>query len=419
MSKKKNMFFWSILGVTFLLVVGLLVFIYLEIGRTPSTIYHGESENGIFSTSFIRRSHQVVKDENYMISPYSIEIALSMLRDGSKGNTFEEIEKVAPKRSIKTLSVSGKVNIANAIFVRDLFKNDVRDDYSSLLKREYGAEFVYDSFQTPDKINHWVKRETNGMIEKILEDIDPAFVVGLANAVAMEEEWKTPFACEATYSQPFTKKNGKKYNASFMHNHYLEGASYYKGEGVEGVILPYKNYDHNTGKEIEKDGEQLDFVALLPKNLDSYIEHFTLDEVKNIDSMSRKAGSNLEISIGLPRFEFDYDFKNFKDTLIDMGIESVFGNADLSSMLDNHPDVFVSDAIHKTYVKVDESGTKAAAVTYFGIKDNAVITSDEKEHIQVVFDKPFVFMIKDHNSNEILFFGVVYEPEKWNRKTCE
>lgn len=415
---KKNLIFGITLGITFIAMVAILVLIYFEIGRTTPANYRGESEDGTFSTSFIRETHDIVDGENYMISPYSVEIALSMLREGASGKTLDEIKKVVPKRSIKTLAVPEKVNIANAIFIREKFKNDVSSNYADVLRNEYNAEFIYDSFETPDKINDWVNKKTNGMIDKILNEMDPYFVLGLANAVAMEEEWNTPFECELTHSYEFTKKDGKKYNVSLMVHDYEDGASYYKDDGVEGVIIPYKTYDHNTGKEIEE-GEQLDFVALLPDDLNSYVENFTLDEVKNIESMKRNANDKLEISVGLPRFEFDYDFKEFKNTLMNMGIVSVFGDADLSAMLDNHPEAFVNDAIHKTFVHVDESGTKAAAITYFGVKDNAVAMEEDKEYVQVIFDKPFVFIIKDHNSNEILFFGVVYEPEKWNGKTCE
>ena len=164
----------------------------------------------------------------------------------------------------------------------------------------------------------------------------------------------------------------------------------------------------------------MDFIGIMPKNLDSYVESLTLEDVKTIASDSRMAGSDLEITVGLPRFEFSYDFKKFKNSLINMGIKSVFSSScDLSGMIENHDDMFVSEAIHKTYVKVDEAGTKAAAVTYFGTKDSAAII-DDKEYVSVIFDRPFVFLIKDHNSNEILFFGVVYEPEKWDgNKTCE
>ena len=410
MKKEFKIFLFVVLIIWILLCI-VLVLIRIEArGRLPH--YHSQSDDGTFSTAFIRESHKSMKKQNYMISPYSVEIALSMLREGSAGDTLKEIEAVAPKRNIKTLSVKNRVNVSNALFVKDIYKQDVRDTYYSLMDEEYNADVIYDSFESPDKINRWVKNETNGMIDKVVDSVSSDFVMALANAVAMEEDWMIPFECERTKSTPFTKVDGKIMNVSMMYNNYEDTVSYYQGDGVEGVILPYQSYYRNTGEKID-DGEQLEFIGLMPDDIDQYIENFDLDEVKNISKNSRMAGSNLEISVGLPRFEYDYSFGKFKETLGNMGIQSVFGaGADLSNMLDNH-DAYVNDAVHKTYVKVNETGTKAAAVTYFGVKDTAM-PMEEKEYVSVIFNKPFVFMIKDTKSNEILFFGVVYQPEKWN-----
>ena len=415
---KKNKLLFLILGIILILIIIVLVLIYCEFKNSRMN-YNDVSEDGTFSTAFIRESHKKMKHKNYMISPYSVEIALSMLRDGSGGETVEEIESVVPKRSIKTLTVKDKVNVANALFVKDIYKKDVKDSYYQTMKNDYNAEIVYDKFTTPDKINSWVNKETNGMIKKVVDELDPDFVLGLANAVAMEEEWAIPFECEQTSGYAFTKTNGKQYDTAMMSNSYESLAYYYKDDKAEAVTIPYKIYNRNSGVESEE-GSQLDFVGILPKDIDSYINSFTLDEIDNITKNQRGASNKLEIYVGLPRFEFDYDFAKFKDTLIDMGIKSVFApGADLSNMI-NGRDVFVNDAVHKSYVKVDENGTKAAAVTYFGVKENAVIREDDKEYVSVIFDKPFIFMIKDHDSNEILFFGVVYEPEKWTgKKTCK
>ena len=420
MDKKKNIIFGIVIGVAVLLLAVIMILLVIEFKNTPPQPYHGDSDDGTFSTSFIRASHEQAKGKNYMISPYSVEIALSMLREGTKGDSFEEINKVAPKRSIKTLSVQNRVNVANAIFIKTKFKNDVRDNYAKVLREEYGADFVYDAFETPDKINQWVDQETHGMIKKILNQMDPYFVLGLANAIAFEEDWQIPFECEGTYERQFTPVHGKKYKAAMMNHLYEEGASYYSDEDAEVVVLPYKMYDYKTGKEVEEDGEQLEFIAILPDDIDSYIKKLDLTKIKIIDEEKKlPADDTFDLFVSLPRFEFDYDFKEFKDTLIEMGIKSVFGTADLSVMLDNHSDAYINEAIHKTYVKVNEKGTKAAAVTYFGVKDNAAIAPDEKKHISVIFDKPFIFMIKDTKTNEIAFFGVVYDVEKWTGKACE
>lgn len=417
-NRKGNIVFGIVLVIAIVMMTIILVVIYKEI-HSDKLHYHDVSEDGVFSTSFIRESHEHMNQENYMVSPYSVEIALSLLREGSGGDTLKELESIVPKRSIKTLDVYKKVNVANGLFIKDIYKNDMKSSYVDLLSEEYNADVIYDSFQTPDKINRWAEKETNGMIKEVISNIDPKFVLGVANAVAMEEEWKIPFQCESTTGYAFTKVNGKQFDTAMMFQSYEEEVAYYSDELGEAVIIPYKIYDRKNGKEADE-GEQLDFIGILPKKLDTYVEHFDLEVLKEITERNRYASDSLEITVGLPRFEFDYDFKNFKTTLMDMGIQRMFGVADFSNMIHNHDDLFVSEAVHKSYVKVDEAGTKAAAVTYFGTKDNAMPVEDEKEYISLIFDRPFVFIIKDHNSNEILFFGVVYEPEKWTgEKSCK
>ena len=409
---------WIIAGIVIILIICILVLLYFEL-KGNSINYNDYSEDGTFSTTYIRESHSYMKNDNYMISPYSIEIALSMLREGAKGETLDELNNVVPKRSIKTLIVNNKVNIANAIFIKDIYKNDMLPSYMDTLDKDYNADVIYDRFNTPNKINSWVKQETKGMIPKLLDQMDPQFVLGVANAVAMDEEWKIPFECRNTVGYAFEKRDGKQYDTAMMTNSYDNTVSYYEDDMSQAIILPYKSYNRVSGKE-DKDVEQLDFVGILPKDLDKYVESFSLDRMEAIVDKSRKASDKLEVSVSLPRFEFEYDFKDFKDSLENVGIKKIFGQCDLSGMINNHDDMFVSEAIHKSYVKVSETGTKAAAVTYFGTKENAAPVEDEKEYVSIIFDKPFVFLIKDHSSNEILFFGVVYEPEKWDAtKTCE
>ena len=101
-----------------------------------------------------------------------------------------------------------------------------------------------------------------------------------------------------------------------------------------------------------------------------------------------------------------------------MGINDAFDKekADFKKMIDQ--DVFVSTAIHKTKIELNESGTKAAAVTYFGMFASAAIIDNDYEEVNVVFNKPFVYMIREKNTGEILFFGEVFEPNEWKGNTC-
>ena len=428
--KKGNVIFGVILVVTTILIFVMLGLVYLEIKKSGGQVeekekergeetYVAVSEDGTFGSDFIKMSHSYLKDANYMVSPYSVEIALSMLREGAKGDSYQELNEIVPERSIKSLKVKKRVNVANAIFIKEKFKEDMLPSYMDTLNKKYGADVVYDPFTSPKKINDWVSHETNGMIPEILKAMDPDFVLGIANAVAMEEKWKVEFECEKTRENPFTKLDGTEMNASMMYQTYENTVSYYKDDSLESVIIPYTTYNRLTGKKAKK-GEQLDFVGILPNDLDSYVSNFSLEDMKKIVDNSQMADEDLKVTVGLPRFEFEFDYgEAFKEALIHMGIQSIFvpGKCDLSNMIENHGDIYVDEAIHKSYVKVNEAGTKAAAVTYFGTKDNAVAEADFK---MILFDKPFVFIIKDHVSNEILFFGVVYEPEEWSgENVCE
>ena len=416
--KKKGLIIGIIIGILIMAILATALLLFIR-NRNKPINYNDKSEDGTFSTSFIRTSHKFTNKKNYMVSPYSVEIALSMLREGSKGQTLTEIEKVCPERSIKTLAVKDKVNVANALFIKNIYKDDVRADYMKTLKDDYNAEFLYDEFRTPDVINNWANKETNGMIKKVVSNIDREFVLGLANAVAMEETWQDEFQCESIRKEEFTKTDGKKIDVAMLSKTYDSTAAYYEDENSKAIVIPYKMYDRKTGKETDKDGEQLEFIGILPNDIDKYVSSINLDTIKKIDKEKRIANEDtLSIYLQLPKYKYSYDFKQFKNALIDMGIRSVFGKADLSNMIDNHPDLFVNEAVHKTYVEVDEKGTKAAAVTYFGTKDNAMAPS-EKEYVEIKFDKPFVFIIKDTKSNELLFFGVVYEPSKYEKPNCK
>ena len=413
--KKINKIMGIVLGIASLFLIVVLVLIKIEYGRTVNR-GNSDSEDGNFSVLMIQKTHQMVKKDNYMISPYSIEVALSMVREGADGETLSQMEKVVPERKIKDLSIPGKVGIANALFIKNSRKKDVKSSFQDILTTKYQSEILYDDFKTPKKINDWVYQKTNKMIPKVLEQIDPDFVLGIANAISMEEEWQSPFSCNSTYKDTFYMKGEQKKDVSMMFRSFDESAAYYSDGISEAVILPYKRYDY-FGKESEdEEGEQLEFIGILPKDIDTYIDLLSLDVISRIDQEKRLASSELEINVSLPKFEFDYGFKEFKKTLMGMGLSSMFNpDANLKKMSDS--DLYISEAIHKTYVKVDENGTKAAAVTFFGTKDNAALV--EKDSISIVFDKPFIFMIKDTSSNEILFFGVVYKPNDWKEKSCK
>lgn len=378
---------------------------------------------GDFNIDLIKTTR---RDKNYLISPYSIEIALNMLKEGANGNTRKEIEDVVTNRKINDVSIKNRVKIANAIFIKDTYKNKVKKDYSNLLVNNYNSEVIYDKFENPDVINNWVNDKTDGMIKKILDFIPGDFVLGLANALAIDVEWDDPFDCSLTNSNTFTKENGEEIDVEMMHKTFdYSSAKYLSSKDAKGIVISYKSYDKKTGKEDYENGRSLEFVGILPNNsVDEYISSLTSEKISNLIDSGKYASSKFEINLSLPRFSYSYDVPNFIDVLNALGIKDAFNfdTADFTNIMDKKDmkdNLYVSDAIHKTYIDLNEKGTKAAAVTYFGMKDSAAIMPEEKESVSIKFDKPFIYMIRDSKTKEILFFGATYEPNLWKGSTCE
>lgn len=365
-----------------------------------------------FNIKLIKTVNSTLKS-NYLISPYSIEVALNMLKEGAKDNTYNEINNLV-NRTINDVS-NDKVKVANAIFVKNKFRNYIEETFYNSLISKYNSEILYDEFKTPDVINNWVNEHTDNMIPKILDIMDKDFVLGLANAIAIDVEWINEFECENTSNREFTKIDNSKINVEMMHQTYEYGnTKYFDFENITGIVIPYEN--------------DLEFVGIIPDNINNYIENLTNDKLNAIDNNLISASNKLHIMLSLPRFSYSFSLNNFKSILISMGIKDVFdpANANLTGIITrdnlgklngNYDNIYVDEAIHKTYIDLNEKGTKAAAVTYFGIKANATAIEDY-DIVNIEFNKPFIYMIRDTKNKEILFFGVVYEPNIWNGSTC-
>ena len=419
--------------VIILIILGGFFFIYLDIKNMKKTTEPKQPKEPIeYTDNFdINLIKTVNKDynENYLISPYSIEIALNMLKDGANGNTEKQINEVIGSRTIPTFNVKERISVTNGAFIREKYKKLINKSYYEKLNN-YDAEIIYDKFKTPDTINNWVKDKTYGMIPKILDEIDEDFVLGLANAVAIDVEWAQQFECVGTSSEEFTKTDNTKINVEMMHQKYSYDVKYFENEDSKGIIIPYMSYDKkgkNKYESKEKDFTELEFIGILPNdNVNKYIDSLNSDKLNNIEKNSIDT-EKYDISVSLPRFSYSFDLDKFKDELKEMGITDVF-NEDESDLTDiasqeniykmNAERLYVSTAIHKTYIDLNEKGTKAAAVTYFGV-EKANSAMPEKEQKEIKFNKPFIYIIRDTKTKEMLFFGVVEEPNKWKGQTCK
>ncbi|MBP1925094.1 serpin B [Sedimentibacter acidaminivorans] len=346
---------------------------------------------------------------NLMISPVSIYTALAMTLNGADGDTkaamlealsakgiTEEDLNAGMKSWISSLTNDdriAKLNVANSIWYRNSFEADEKflqknaDYYSASIKKlDFSKE---DSVNT---INDWVKDSTNGTIDKIIDNINDDTMMYLINAIYFKGDWKDQFKANNTYKQPFNSPTDV-IDTDFMHRRGDIG--YLNGDGVTGVILPYLD-------------EQFAFIALLPeegKTTRELIDNFSA--LNLIKLLENKKNANIDLS--LPKFEGKYE-DSLNDELAKLGMDIAFDPnlADFSLMSKSHKrELFINNVKHKTFIRVDEKGTEAAAVT--SVEMN--VTGMPMDVQKVVFDRPFIYGIIDVTTGIPLFMGVLENPD--------
>lgn len=375
---------------------------------TPADI---KGENTNFELSFLQLED---KQENMIYSPLSIKYALKMLQEGASDNTYTQIEEIVGNSNLPTYrNIENTLSLANGIFIRDTYYQYVKDNYKDILVNKYNAEIRQDEFQSAKNANEWIEEKTFGKIENMLNDdivTNPDLQMLLINALAIDMEWKNQFDENDTNGRKFYLADGTEMIATMMSRESSsDDISYYMGDDITAITIDLKEYEET----------QLEFMALMPNtNLEQYVDSLTIDNIEEItQKLNSASNTKAGVKINIPKFEFDYDL-NLKDDLIKLGITDAFnGNlANFSNMADlerTQKNLYVSDALHKANIEFSEEGVKAAAVTVFGMMDVTSIGVEKEIPIEINIDNPFVFLIRDKNTNEIWFVGTVYEPNYW------
>lgn len=418
MQEKKELkikFKTAIISIILLLIVVASMFIVIinwdkqnEIEEN-NTIIGSESPVPTVESNFVTEFLKLENNkENMVYSPLSIKYALKMLSDGANGNTKTQIENVIGDLNLtKYNNIDNILSFANGAYIRDAYAEDIKKDYIKELKEKYDAEINYDSFSNANNINKWIENKTLGIIKNMISDDlvqNPNTVMILINALAIDMEWEEQFDGSKTKGEEFNLENGNKMTAAMMSKETTsDSVSYYKDEDITTLTMDLKKYDDT----------QLEFVAIMPNgNLSDYVETFSIDEYNNILNKTTFASDTENgVEITIPRFSFDYNL-SLKQDLIKLGITDAFDetNADFSTMASK--ELYVSDALHKAKIDFTEKGVKAAAATAIAMETKAIIKNPtEPEKIKI--DKPFLYLIRDKDTDEIWFVGTVYEPTSW------
>ena len=459
-----------------------------------------------FDIAFLKVENE---KENKIYSPLSIKYTLKMLEEGANGTTKQQISNVLEKYVVTKYASNKNMSLANALFVKETFKDSIKQSYIDNLKNRYDAEVIYDSFANVKNINDWVKNKTLNILPEILDEVRPDQDFLLINALGIDMEWNHRF---------FDRENN--YNIGFREDVYYEHEKYYGGcnnETVESrkfdgdkqevsgmeIFASMDNYDivsilgeDNIRKTVEEkyrewiqengtdywgdplsgtaaiekevsnyvdkyikeiksnytekgeiksidfslytddtvkvfakdlkeyDGTTLQYIGIMPieESLDTYIKNVDSTKInsiiKGLKELKRenfKDGVITRINGFVPKFNFDYTLK-LKDDLAKIGITDIFSSekADISG-LTTAAGEYISDAIHKANIEFTQDGIKAAAATMVGGKGAGEPLFDyiydvPIEEIDLTFDKPYMFIIRDKDTGDVWFTGTVYNP---------
>lgn len=352
------------------------------------------------------------KKQNMVYSPLSIKYALNIARYGADGNTKAELDKVLGEGQIgKYENIKDHLSLANAVFIKTDFKDFVLDSYLNDVRNNLNSEVLYDEFVDAKNINKWIEDKTFNMLKDVVPDKtvqDPDFRMALVNALAIDMEWKYSFEETRTYGQDFTKADGSKVEATMMHAKVDSGYDdfkYYKDDDVSVISKDLKEYG----------GRQFEYIAILPeKDLSDYINDLKDNDLNELFDKLGSVDSKSEVNLAIPKYEYNFTMDNFKDNLIELGLKEMFDEkkANFSKMATR--ELFVSDAIHQAKIEFGEKGVKAAAVTVLIMYEKSAI-EPQKKTINITFDRPFMYVIRDKKTKDVWFMGTVYEPNLWEK----
>ncbi len=346
-------------------------------------------------------------DENVLVSPLSVLLALYMTANGADGNTKAQMMDVLGDNLNEYLKAyqeslpqgeDYKLHIANGIWFRDAEFLTVQEDFLRVNQQYFNAGLYKAPFNdtTCREINNWVKENTDGMIDSILDEISPDAVLYLINALSFDAKWQKPYnEYSVQEDRTFTKEDGTKQKATLM---YSEESTYLEDEKATGFVKYYK-------------GRKYAFAALLPKEgvtVSEYVAWLNEEHLQELFAGAKKT----VVNAALPKFETEYGIL-LNDVLISMGMSDAFSSlmADFSKMATSERgDIFINRVLHKTFISVDELGTKAGAVTAVEMTDESAMIP--AEYYNVFLDRPFVYMLIDCETNQPFFIGTMMDVEK-------
>jgi serine protease inhibitor len=368
-----------------------------------------------FAFDLLRELVEESDSPNVFISPLSASMAFGMAMNGAAGETWTQMRDVLgfagmeePDinrayrdliRLLLGLDPKVRLGIANSVWADH--RVPLLPDYRDRVRTHFDAEVRSVDFRAPATLpamNDWVSRATNGRIDRMIEHLSPDILVYLLNAVYFKGDWRDPFPKSRTAPALFTRADGTTRHVDMMSGHV--GYRFMLGDGpdaVSGVELPYARNAFAAIALLPPERQAMaDFIAGLDTKV--WADWMALFDAQAEQEDARATG----ILVQLPKFEVEWG-DSLVAPLRRLGMVDAFDDlrADFSRMTGTRG-LFIGEAFQKTFLKVDEEGTEAAAATGIGMPTSMPPS--------VTFDRPFLFAIRERFSGTILFVGAIGDP---------
>ena len=363
------------------------------------------SASNAYSFALWKTINEDQRDSNVFVSPLSASFALGMTMNGANGPTYDEMRSAlrfgdaslgaidSGYKSLigllTSLDPSTTMQVANAIFYRSgfAFNQNFLNDAASYFDAEINAENFGDVKATLSAVNGWADAKTKGRIPKVLDAVDPGDVMYLLNAIYFKGTWRDRFDPALTRDAAFHAATGGDQPAKLMSR---EGTmSYAETNTYQAVDLPYGDSAFTMTVLLPKPGTDVESLAasLTPESWNALATRF----------------HSTKVALSLPKVTFSWKRSLINDMKA-QGMRLAFepGRADFTRLSPAGKDLYISLLQQNTFVKVDEEGTEAAAVTTVGI---TLTAAPQVTTMRV--DRPYVFVIRERLSGTVLFMGKI------------
>ena len=373
----------------------------IDVHKSPGKVPVLETDTRNFAVNLFRAAAK--EGENTLVSPLSVLTALAMAANGAEGDTLTQMETTlgGTRENLNDwlggFKDDDQLKQANGIWVKNDRKFTPDDAFLTTVQNVYDAvlnEAPFDEI-TRDEINDWVREETDGMIDGIVDQIPQEAIMYLINALSFEAAWENPYEEHQVQEGIFTTEDGRELDVEMM---YGTAYDYLRTQNATGFRQWYENEDYA-------------FVALLPNEgvtVAELVESLTAEELSRL---LEKPEVDV-VQTAIPKFEAESDFE-LSEVLCGMGMDKAFDDtlANFSGLgTYENQNIYINRVLHKTSIQVAEQGTKAGAATAVEIVCGSAAFGPAEEPTTVYLDRPFVYMIVEKQSGMPLFMGTCMEP---------